>query len=107
MRNKQILHNPVVLAGKVVLEFFNNDDSNWKARTMQALLKSIRKEFNISCVTIEEGYLENPERGILVYSLVAQTKDQAGEANDKFLAFLDKNALGRISSNESEYNEYS
>jgi hypothetical protein len=47
-------------------------------------------------VAVEESYLDNPERGTLVYSLVGITKDAAGEAKEKVLAFIDKNAQGRI-----------
>jgi uncharacterized protein YlxP (DUF503 family) len=88
--------HPVCFFGKVVFEFFNNDDEEFKARTLKSLAKEVRKEVNISCLAVEEGEVENPERGVLAVSCVAASHDQGKAALDRALAYLDGKAPARI-----------
>ncbi|KAJ8133963.1 hypothetical protein OY671_012823, partial [Metschnikowia pulcherrima] len=88
--------------GKITFEFFNNDDEEFKARTLKSLAKEARKEINISCLVVEEGEVENPERGTLVVSCVAANHDQGKSVLDRAMAFLDGKAPARISLEEFE-----
>ena len=87
---------PVCFFGKITFEFFNNDDEEFKLRTLKSLAKEVRKEFNISCLPIEEGEVANPERGTLVVACVATRHDHGKALLDKTLAFLDGKAPARI-----------
>lgn len=93
---------PVAFFGRLTFEFFNNDDEDFKRNSLKALIKEARKEFNLSCVLVEEGEVENPERGTFALSMVANSHD-AGKAHlDKVLAFFDGKAPARILLEEFE-----
>jgi len=87
---------PVCFYGKVTFEFFNNDDEEFKVRTLRSLAKELRKEINVSCLLVEEGEVENPERGTLAVSCVALHHDQGKAVLDRVTAFLDGKAPARI-----------
>ena len=87
---------PVCFHGKVVFEFFNNEDDEFKARTLKSLAKEARKELNISCLPVEEHEVANPERGTLVVSLAAASHDGGKALLDRALAFFDGKAPARI-----------
>ena len=93
---------PVCFFGRIVFEFFNNDDEDFKTRTLKSLAKEVRKEANVSCLLVEEEEVENPERGVLVVSCVAPHHDQGKATLDRCLAFLDGKAPARILLEEFE-----
>ncbi len=93
---------PVAFFGKITFEFFNNDDEEFKQRTLKSLLKEARKEFNISCALVEEHVVENPERGVFVVSLVAPSHESAKAQLDKVTAFFDGKAPARILAEDFE-----
>lgn len=87
---------PVAFFGKITFEFFNNDDEDFKLRTMKSLMKEARKEFNVSCVLVEEGEVENPERGTFAVAVVAPNHESGKAQLDKVLAYFDGKAPARI-----------
>jgi hypothetical protein len=87
---------PVCIHGKVVFEFFNNEDEEFKVRALKSLAKEVRKELNISCLPVEEHSVENPERGALVLSLCAVNHASGKSQLDRVLAFFDGKAPARI-----------
>lgn len=91
---------PVCFHGKVVFEFFNNEDEEFKVRALKSLAKEARKELNISCLPVEEHRVENPERGALVLSLCAANHDGGKAVLDRALAFFDGKAPARIISED-------
>jgi uncharacterized protein YlxP (DUF503 family) len=93
---------PVCFFGKIVFEFFNNDDEEFKARSLRSVAKELRRELNISCLVADEGEVENPERGTLVVAAVATHHDQGKSVLDKALAFLDGKMPARILAEEIE-----
>ncbi len=104
MKKRDFLHQPVAIGGKVVFEFFNNDDENFKTRTLQDLAKALRKELNVACMPVDadDAYIENPERGALAYSLVGITKEAARHTQEKVMSYLDQHAQGRIVAEDSD-----
>jgi uncharacterized protein YlxP (DUF503 family) len=96
---------PLCVHGKVTFEFFNNDDEEFKLRALRSLAKEVRKEFNVSCLPVEESMVENPERGTLVIALCAGSHEQAGNTLDRILAFFDGKAPARILLEEFERTE--
>ena len=93
---------PVAICGRVVLEFFGNDDEHFKLRSLEQASKEIRKEFNASCVPIEENWMENPERGTLVLSLCSPRVEKAKVTVDQILKYLDSHVPARIVLEEFE-----
>ena len=87
---------PVAFFGKVTFEFFNNDDEEFKLRTMKSLLKEVRKELNVSCVLVEEGEVENPERATIALAVAAKDHGSGKEQLNKLLAFFDGKVPARI-----------
>ncbi len=102
MSKRRSPDQPVCFFGKVTFEFFNNDDEEFKVKTLRSLAKELRKEINVSCLAVDEGEVENPERGTLVVSVVATHHDQGKATLDKVLAFLDGKAPARISAEDFE-----
>lgn len=102
MKKRRAPDQPVCFCGKVTFEFFNNDDEEFKVKTLRALAKELRKEINVSCLVTELDEVENPERGTLVLSVVATHHDQGKATLDKALAFLDEKAPARIFAEEFE-----
>lgn len=102
MSKQRSVDKPVAFYGKVVFDFFNNEDEEFKARSMKSLAKEIRKELNVSCVVIEEHMVENPERGALALAVCAGSHDQAKAMLNKVTAYLDEKAPARILSDEFE-----
>jgi hypothetical protein len=91
---------PVFFHGKVVFEFFNNEDEEFKVRALKSLAKEVRKELNVSCLPVEEHRVENPERGALALSLCATNHDSGKALLDRALAFFDGKAPARIISDD-------
>lgn len=102
MKRLRSVDRPVAFHGKIVFEFFNNDDDEFKVRTLRSLAKEVRKEFNVSCLPIEEHLVENPERGTLVVSLCAAGHEQGKAVLDKVTKFFDGKAPARILSEDFE-----
>lgn len=102
MSKRRSPDRPLCIFGKVAFEFFNNEDEDFKARTLKALAKEARKEFNLSCLAVEEHTVENPERGTLVLGLCAANAEQAKQQLDKALAFFDQKAPARILAEDFE-----
>jgi len=87
---------PVCFFGKVAFDFYNNDDDDFKQRSLKSLAKQLRRELNISCIEVEEGQVVNPEHGVLVLAGVAKFPAQGKAILDRAVAFLDGKAPARI-----------
>lgn len=96
---------PVCFAGKVVLEFFNNSDEDFKRKALRDLTRDLRKEWNVSCAVVEEYLVENPERGALAIALVGVNHDKARALWDEAVKFLDGRAPARIVSEDFQEGE--
>jgi uncharacterized protein YlxP (DUF503 family) len=92
--------HPVAFFGKVTLEFYNNDDEEFKVRTLKNLAKELRKEFNVSCTPVESHQVENPEHGTLVISMGAASHERGMAEMDRVMKYLDEKAPARILNEE-------
>ena len=105
MQYKNHRQYAAVAYGKVVFEFFNNDDENYKIRSLKTLCKELRKEFNSSATMINESIVENPEHGAIVFSLTRINMEEVKIASDKLLAYIDSHCPGRIISDNLQFSE--
>lgn len=96
IRNKEF---GAVAVGKLNLEFFGNTDENLKTRALQQVCKDLRREENVSILSLG-AWLEDPEKGELIFSAVAATPDQARAVVERVTKFIDENATGRIINDE-------
>lgn len=96
---------PVAFYGKVVFEFFQNEDEEFKRRSLRDLCKEARKECNASCTLVEEHLVENPERGCVAVAFCATNHDSAKAQLNKLTALFDAKAPGRIVLEEFEESE--
>lgn len=102
MSKRRTPDRPVCFHGKVVFEFFNNEDEEFKVKALRNLARDARKEMNISCLPVEEFQVANPERGALVISLCAVNHDSGKSQLDRALAFFDGKAPARILAEDFE-----
>lgn len=100
MSKRKSPDRPACFFGKVVFEFFNNEDEEFKAKALRSLAKEARREFNISCLPVEEHEVENPERGALVVCFAATGQEPGKSLLDKVLAYFDEKAPARIVSDD-------
>jgi uncharacterized protein YlxP (DUF503 family) len=91
---------PVCFFGKVIFEFFNNQEEDFKQKSLKNLAKEVRKIFNVSCLPVEEHEIENPESGELILAICAANHESGKELLDKVLAHFDAHAPARILSEE-------
>jgi uncharacterized protein YlxP (DUF503 family) len=90
------LARPAYICGRIVLEFFGNDEEEFKIKALKDLCKELRKSFNLSANPIDDNLVENPERGVLVFSLTAVSLEQANTLLDKVSAYIDAHCPARI-----------
>ncbi len=98
---------PAFLCAKIVFEFYNNSDSDYKNNSLKMLCKGLRKEFNISATHSEEQIIDNPESGSIVLALTSVTLSHARSTYDKALAYIDEHSQGRIVESEHREEEFS
>ncbi len=102
MHKRRQPDQPAFFLGKIVFDFFNNDDEEFKQRSLKSLTKEVRKEFNISCISVDDYEVENPERGSVVFSFCATHRAIGKEVLERVLAFFDEKAPARILSQETK-----
>ncbi len=96
---------PVCFFGRVIFEFFNNDEEDFKQKALKTLCKEVRKQWNVSCLPIEDQEVENPERGVISLSIVAPNHEQGKKVLDEVFAYFDANAPARILEEEIQKGE--
>ena len=55
-------------AGRIVLDFYNNDDVNLKRRQLAKLCEDLRRKFNLSALEVDD--FEDPERCVIGFAAV-------------------------------------
>lgn len=91
---------PYFLFAKLVFEFFNNDDIDFKHNSIRRICKELRKDFNVSVTGIQDSYLDDPERGVLVLAIAESSEDLANKGKEQILTYLDSNMPARLISEE-------
>jgi uncharacterized protein YlxP (DUF503 family) len=95
----------VAFHGKVVFEFFQNDDEDFKRKALKELCRNARKELNVSCTPVEEHLVENPERGSIAIALCAPSHESAKAQLNKLTEIFDGQAPARIVLEEFQESE--
>lgn len=83
-----------VSAGKIILDFFGNQNIKEKRHQMAALLDEIHKEFNVSASEVAD--FDDLEKCVIGLALAAGTEQGARSAMKKVLDHIDSTAFARV-----------
>jgi uncharacterized protein YlxP (DUF503 family) len=83
-----------VAAGKVILDFWGNQNIKEKRRQMEALLQELHKQFNISATEVAD--FDDTERCVIGLALAAGTEQGARSAMKRVLEHIDTTSFARV-----------
>jgi len=93
-----------VAAGKIILDFYNNQSLAIKRREMKELLADLHKKFNVSAAEIAD--FDDLERCVIGLSLTAGTEKTARAAMKKVLEHIDTTAFARVMVEDTDFFGY-
>lgn len=83
--------------GKIILDFFNNDNIGLKHKQLEELCLEIRRKFNISILEVAD--FEDPERCVLGFAVVIPETWKTSTAHsfvEKICKTIDSLAFARV-----------
>ena len=83
-----------VAAGKIILDFYGNQNIKQKRHQMAVLLADLHKEFNVSATEVAD--FEDLERCVIGLAIAAGNEQTARSAMKKVLEHLDSTAFARV-----------
>lgn len=92
-----------IAAGKIVLDFYNNDSVPLKRKQLEELCDSIRKQFNISILEIAD--FDDAERCVIGFSAVIPENWKTTAAQtflEKICNTIDTTAFARVVSEDTD-----
>lgn len=93
-----------VAAGKVILDFYGNQNIREKRNNMAELLKELHKGFNVSATEIAD--FDDTERCVIGLALSAGTEHGARSAMKKVLEHIDTTAFARVVVEDTDFFGY-
>ena len=89
-----------IAAGKVILDFYGNQNIKQKREQMGSLLNDIHKQFNVSATEVSD--YDDLERCVIGLALSAGTEHGARSAMKKILEHIDCNAFARVAVEDTD-----
>ena len=90
-------------AGRIVLDFFNNDKASVKHRKLEELCAELRHKFNVSCLEVDD--FDDPERCVIGFAAVIP-EDWKDLSVDSFIRkicdTIDSTAVARVMVEDTE-----
>jgi len=83
-----------VSAGKVILDFYGNQELKTKRRNLEELLHDLRSHFNLSANEVAD--FDDLERCVLGLALCAGSEKGAQTAMKKVLDHIDSTSFARV-----------
>lgn len=83
-----------IAAGKVILDFWGNQNIKEKRHRMADLIADVHKQFNASAVEVSD--FDDLEKCVIGLSLTAGTEQGARSAMKKLLEHIDSTAFARV-----------
>lgn len=83
--------------GRIVLDFYNNDNVALKRRQLDELCHDLRRKFNISALEVAD--FDDPERCVLGFAAVIPEtwkRKSAGSLVEKICKTIDESAFARV-----------
>jgi uncharacterized protein YlxP (DUF503 family) len=93
----------LIAAGRIVLDFYNNDNVTVKKRKLEELCTDIRRKFNISALEVAD--FEDPERCVLGFAAVIPENWKFSSAKsmlDKICSTIDNTAFARVTVEDTD-----
>jgi uncharacterized protein YlxP (DUF503 family) len=90
-------------AGRIVLDFYNNDDAALKRRKLAELCDDLRKRFNVSALEVAD--FDDPERCVIGFAAVIPEHWKAANAEDfveRICRSIDETSFARVMVEERE-----
>jgi uncharacterized protein YlxP (DUF503 family) len=87
----------LVGAGRIVLDFYNNDNKTVKSRQIEEVCAGLRKKFNISA--IEVAGFDDPEKGVIGFAVAIPENWKNPSARsfiEKICETIDQTAPARV-----------
>lgn len=87
----------LVGAGKIILDFYNNESVALKHRNLEELCAQLRKKFNISMLEVAD--FDDPERCVLGFAAVIPETWKTASAEhfmEKICKTVDETAFARV-----------
>lgn len=87
----------LVGVGRIVLDFYNNDNLALKHRKLEELCSDLRRKFNVSA--LEAGDFEDPEKCVIGFAAVIPENWKTKSAQslvEKICETIDKTAFARV-----------
>ncbi len=87
----------LVGAGRIVLDFYNNDDVKLKRRQLEELCIDLRKKFNVSAMEVAD--FDDPERCVIGFAAVIPETWETPSAKslmEKICETIDRTAFARV-----------
>ena len=84
-------------AGRIVLDFYNNDNVALKRRQLDELCVEIRRKFNVSALEVAD--FDDPERCVIGFAAVIPENWKPASAQgltEKICEFIDQTAFARV-----------
>ena len=84
-------------AGRIVLDFYNNDKVAVKRRNLESLCEDLRKKFNVSALEVAD--FDDPERCVIGFAAVIPENWKTTSARsfiEKICETIDKSAFARV-----------
>lgn len=93
-----------VAAGKIILDFYGNQNIKQKRHHMAELLEDMHKQFNVSATEVAD--FDDLERCVIGVALSAGTEQGARAAMKKLMEHVDTNAFARVMVEDTDFFGY-
>jgi uncharacterized protein YlxP (DUF503 family) len=87
----------LIAAGRIVLDFYNNDSASKKRKQLEELCADLRKKFNLSALEVAD--FDDPERCVIGFAAVIPENWSTLSAQDfleKVCRTLDETSFARV-----------
>ena len=87
----------LIAAGRIILDFYNNDTAAKKHKLLDELCADIRRKFNISALEVAD--FDDPERCVIGFAAVIPENWKTQSAQDfmkKICDVIDETAFARV-----------
>ncbi len=93
----------LIATGRIVLDFYNNDNVALKRRQLEELCTGLRRKFNVSALEVAE--FDDPEKCVIGFAAVIPENWKASSAQsfmDKIAKTIDETAFARVTVEDTD-----
>lgn len=93
----------LVAVGRIILDFYNNDDATLKRRKLEELCADLRKKFNVSALEVAD--FDDPERCVIGFAAVIPENWKTQSAQhflEKICETIDQTAFARVTVEDTD-----